>query len=252
MLTSTAQIVYFGIDRTRLRCVQEVGGYSMKRLVPVLFLTAAGAALLCHAQTNQVLSRNAVGYVRVTCPRGGLVLVRMDFESLDGSDLHAEDVFGDQLPSGTSIYAFDPSIPGYVIDNYSFLGWSTNIVFQRGKGFWIEVPDSAPSNEYQVYLMGEVPDRFTAPTSTVSVASNLSLLGYMYPSDILWTNTELAKNANMGDRLYHWDGTSYVPNTLGFLGWTDPNLVITPGMGFWFETTAAATNWIETKPYTWP
>ena len=210
------------------------------------------AASLSYAQTNQVLSRNAVGYTKITCPKGGLVLVRMDFESMDGSDLHAEDVFGDQLPMGSSIYEYDPSIPGYVIDNYGFVGWSTNIIFTRGMGFWIKVPDTAVSNEYQVYMMGEVPDRFTAPTSTTDIANGLTLVGYMYPNDIYWTNTSLAKNAAMGDTMYYWSGSNYVANSLGFAGWGDPNLVITPSMAFWFETGQPATNWIETKPYTWP
>ncbi len=210
------------------------------------------AASLSYAQTNQVLSRNAVGYTKITCPKGGLVLVRMDFESMDGGDLHAEDVFGDQLPMGTLIYHYDPSLGSYVTDNKSFAGWSTNIIFERGMGFWIEVPDTAASNEYQVYMMGEVPDRFTAPTSTVSVASGINQIGYTYPNDVYWTNTDLAKNAAMGDILYWWDGTNYQVNNLSFAGWADPNLVITPGMGFWFETSLSATNWIEGKPYTWP
>ena len=223
----------------------------MKRLVLAVIVAAAALALFCYAQTNQVLSRNAVGYVKVTCPRGGLVLVRMDFESLDGSDLHAEDVFGDQLPLGTSIYAYDPSIPGYVSDSRNPFGWSTNIVFGRGMGFWIKVPGTAASNEYEVYMLGEVPDRFSAPTSTTDIASGLTLVGYMYPSEIYWTNTTLAKNAALGDTLYYWDGSNYVANSLNPFGWGDPNLVITPGMAFWFKT-GSATNWVESKPYTWP
>jgi len=223
----------------------------MKRLVLAVIVAAAALALFCYAQTNQVLSRNAVGYVKVTCPRGGLVLVRMDFESLDGSDLHAEDVFGDQLPIGTKIYKWDPTLASYVMDNKTFAGWGTNIVFERGMGFWISVPDSAASNEYEVYMMGEVPDRFTAPTSTVNISSGLTLVGYAYPTDILWTNTTLAKQAQIGDKLYYWDGTNYVLNNKTFAGWADPNLVITPGMGFWFKTSND-TNWLESKPYTWP
>jgi len=210
------------------------------------------AASLSYAQTNQVLSRNAVGYTKITCPKGGLVLVRMDFESMDGGDLHAEDVFGDQLPMGSIIYSYDTSIPGYVSDSRTFAGWSTNIVFERGMGFWIKVPDTAASNEYQVYMMGEVPDRFTAPTSTTDIANGVTLVGYMYPNDIYWTNTTLAKNAAMGDKIYYWDGSNYVVDSLGFVGWSDPNLVITPHMGFWFKTAQPATNWVETKPYTWP
>ncbi|MFH1184547.1 MAG: hypothetical protein V1755_05850 [Chloroflexota bacterium] len=224
----------------------------MKRVGVALLLIMALAACWVFAQTNQVLSRNAVGYVRIVVPKGGLVLVRMDFEDLQGGDLRAQDVIGDQLPLGSVVYNYRPSLGAYVVDNRTVLGWSTNIIFDRGMGLWFRVPANAVSNEYVVYLMGEVPDRFTAPTSQVAVASGITQLGYMYPADILWTNTTLAKKAQLGDILYWWNGSNYVANNRTVLGWANPNLVITPAMGFWFRTTAAATNWMETRPYTWP
>ncbi|HDD25297.1 MAG TPA: hypothetical protein ENF52_07665 [Chloroflexi bacterium] len=119
-------------------------------------------------------------------------------------------------------------------------------------GFWIKVPDTAASNEYEVYMLGEVPDRFSAPTSTTDIASGSTLVGYMYPSEILWTNTHLARNAVIGDMMYYWDGTNYIANNKTFMGWSDPNLLITPDMGFWFCTSRSGTNWVEVKPYTWP
>ncbi|MBN1268809.1 MAG: hypothetical protein JXB04_04420 [Kiritimatiellae bacterium] len=224
----------------------------MKRLGVAILVITALAACIVFAQTNQVLSRNAVGYTRVVVPKGGLVLVRMDFEDLAGGDLHAADVIGDQMPMGSVVYHYDNGLGGYATDNKTVLGWSTNIIFDRGMGLWLRVPSTAVSNEYVVYLMGEVPDRFTAPTSQVAVASGITQLGYLYPADVLWTNTTLAKNSKLGDVLYWWDGSNYVANNRSVLGWANPNLVLTPSMGFWFKTTAAATNWIEDKPYTWP
>lgn len=222
----------------------------MKRVgVALLAMTALAAVVV--AQTNQVLSRNAVGYTRVVVPKGGFQMVRMDFEDLEGGDLRAADVIGDQLPVGSRVYWYDPSLATYVTDLRGAGGWTTNIIFERGRGLWLRVSSTAPSNEYVVYLMGEVPDRFTAPSSGVSIASGFTQVGYMYPADILWTNTTLAKNAKIGDRVYYWSGSNYVQVLRGPGGWSDPNLLITPAMGFWYRTTSA-TNWWETKPYTWP
>jgi len=177
----------------------------------------------------------------------------MDFESLDGSDLHAADVIGDQLPLGSVVFTYDPGIPGYLSDNKSFAGWDTNVIFDRGKGFWFQVPASAASNEYCVFLMGEVPDRFSATNTDVDVVEGINQLGYGYPAEVIWTNTDLAKQAALGDVLFTWDGTNYIPNNLGFAGWANSNLVLQPGQGFWFQKQSVGVlGWDETKPYTWP
>jgi hypothetical protein len=228
----------------------------MKRTGVLLLLAVLLAGTCVYAQTNQVLSRNAVGYVRLVCPKGKFVLARVDFEPLNSlvlpPDVHSEDVFGSQLPLGTTIYAYNNVKGSYDQDNLTFGGWDTNIVYDRGMGFWIAVPESAASNEYVAYLMGEVPDRFTAPTTVVAVAQGYTQLGYGYPAAVLWTATDLAVHADIGDTLYTFNGTNYVPNNLTFGGWDDPNMVIYPGEGFWFVTAKLATNWFEIKPFTWP
>ena len=55
----------------------------MKRMVLVM-LAVVVTGTLAFGQT-QVLSRNAVGYVKVDAERGKFGLVRLDFESMDGS-----------------------------------------------------------------------------------------------------------------------------------------------------------------------
>ena len=223
----------------------------MKKLILVAIMTAFVASL-AQAQTNQVLSRNAVGYVKLNAEKGKLLLGRTDFIPMNGSYV-ASNIFGTaQWPNGTRVLFYDTSLPGYRTDSKSFAGWSTNITFTRGKGFWFQVPTTAPSNNYDIFLMGEVPDSTTAPNTTNVVASGITQIGYPYPADVLWTNTTLARGSPNGTILYTWDGTNYIPNNKSFAGWANPNLVLTPGQGFWYRTANAATNWVEVKPYTWP
>ncbi|RKX32994.1 MAG: hypothetical protein DRP22_01375 [Verrucomicrobia bacterium] len=229
----------------------------MKRLVLAVIVAAAALALFCYAQTNQVLSRNAVGYVQVSVPSGGYALVSLNFESLDGSDLTIADVVGDQLPVGSYAHIWDRNSKVYQSELRTRGGWSpgTNVI-TRGVGFWLEVPSSAATaSEHIVYVMGEVPDSFNqGATTTISNVQGLDALAYPFPSAVVWTNTALASNALVGDYLHVWNVTSQSYNsylkTRG--GWTTPdNFTIEPGQSFWFETSGTQ-DWTEIKPYTWP
>lgn len=222
----------------------------MKKLLIVVLAVASIAAV---AFGQQVLSRNAVGYQQVTLTKGQLALLRHDFEALD-TPLAVSNVFA-SLPNGTRVSIWNATQTGYININRGLSGWGTagsNILY-RGQGMWVLVPASAPSNAYQVFMMGEVPDRFTAPSSTVSMLAGLKLAGYSYPVDIKWTNTTLARMAPSGSRISVWNGTGYSNYNRGLSGWgTSGNaLTLTPGMGFWLQW-ASATNWVEPKPYTWP
>lgn len=212
-----------------------------------IFLSVVAIAL-----GQQVLSRNAVGYQHVTLTRGQLALIRHDFERLDTS-LAVSNVFG-SLPVGTRVYLWREDQLGYISIGRGPVGWGSpgSNELMRGRGVWVQVPSTAVSNEYQLFLMGEVPDRFTAPTTTVPILPGVKLVGYSYPVDIMWTNTTIARNAPVGSRIHTWSGSGYVTYGRGPVGWgAATNLVITPGQGFWVQW-ASGTNWTEPKPYTWP
>lgn len=223
----------------------------MKKILSVVFAVMLVGLMAFGQTTTPVLSRNAVGYVKVIAERGKLVLGRVDFLPLDGSAV-ASNVFGNQLPNGTQILSYDPSIAAYRIDSKSFAGWSTNINFATGKGFWVKIPLTAASNAYDVFFMGEVPSSSTAPTTTLQIAQGVTQLGFPYPTEVVWTNTALAKAAKRGDQMITWDGTNYVINSLSFAGWAFPNMILTPAQGFWYKTQTPATNWQVAKPYVWP
>jgi len=148
----------------------------------------AGAVLAA----DPVTSVNIVGYQTINCPKGQLVMVSTAFKSLDGSPLTSAIVFSNQVPNGTSIYAYDSLSSSYKIDNRSVGEWGTNIVYDGRMGFFIKVSPSAASNSYNVVMSGEVP---MDAAITNSVYPALNMMGYPYTASVLWTNTPLAKMA---------------------------------------------------------
>ncbi|MCP5489142.1 MAG: hypothetical protein H7A43_10910 [Verrucomicrobia bacterium] len=224
--------------------------------VTLALVGLAFAGSCAFAQTNQVLSRNAVGYVKVEVDKGELALVRMDFENLQGVDNTVTNLIGDQLPSGSSVLLWDKVAQQYTAENKIRSGWSpgTNVI-TRGTSMFLKPSATAASNTYTVFLMGEVPDRFTAPTTTVLGVTGLNPLGFPYPVQVAWTNTGLAKNSVSGDSLLVWDQNiqNYVAYNRTRSGWgAGETLVLQPGQGFWFRNVTSTQDWSEVKPYTWP
>ena len=228
----------------------------MKRIALVVLLALVGS--IAYGQT-QVLSRNAVGYVKILGEKGKLTLGRSDFEAMDSAGgIQVSNMFGNQLPDNTTLYLWDRGAAAYkTIAKVPRSGWAAagTTRVARGGGFWIRVPSGAASNEYPVYIMGEVPDRLTAPTTTVTGLSGLNMLGFPYPVQGLWTNTDIAIKAPVNSILYLWDQSNQAYQTHAKVprsGWsTATNLVLYPGQGFWLRNTGTF-DWAESKPYTWP
>ncbi len=225
----------------------------MKKIV-VAMLGVATAATMAFGQTNQVLSRNAVGYIKLNIDKGDFAMIQNPFINLAGSDYTVTNLFGDQLPSGSSVFIWDEAGQTYVSENKGFGGWfpGTNVL-DPGNGFFLTIGAAAPSNNYSIFMMGEVPDRFTQPTGTVPYVNGFSMVGYPFPVTTEVTNTTLAANLPSGSTVFLWDqaGQTYVSENKGFGGWFPGTNVLNPGAAFFLSTTVS-TNWVEPKPYTWP
>ena len=78
---------------------EQEGESKMKKTIIALAVIALVAPL---AFGQEVLSRNAVGYVKVTAPKGKFTLVSMDFVDMGGGKT-ASDILGDQLPAGSTV-----------------------------------------------------------------------------------------------------------------------------------------------------
>lgn len=222
-----------------------------------LALGLAVLATATFAQTNQVLSRNAVGYQRVSVPASNRIeLVRLDFSPLQSS-ITVSNMLGNQLPDGARIYLWNKSIQGYNILTKNRGAWpqGTTIV-GRSQAFFLSGPTNFGNTNYPVYLLGEVPDKFTAPTTTVSgLGPGLDFTGYGYPVTMPWSNVALLGVMSNGSRIALWNtqiqGYDIYTKNRG----TWPSGLLTnflrAGQGFWTQTTQSMP-WVESKPYTWP
>ena len=227
----------------------------MKRILAAMGIALVGVTV--SAQTNQVLSRNAVGYQRIDLPSSGFELVCNQFNQLDGSP----SVLSNVLPAAsnnTQVILWDQVAQQYVTITRTKGAWGTagsggtNPV-DRTKGFFLRGPAGVSQT---VYIMGEVPDRLTA-TQTVSYAiQGFNALGIGYPVSMAWTNTTLAQSLPNNDQIIIWSSavTNYLTYTKSKNQWNDgTNLVLRAGQGFYIRKNSTGTNtWTQVKPYTWP
>lgn len=251
----------------------------MKRVcvfLAVVLLTGSMAL----GQVTQVVSRNAVGYVKVEVKGNGFFMGAIPFYEVgdDGEHTVAE-IFGDQLVGGfipalsDNVLKFDPVAGSYVTFWKTTGGqWrqapeivETTNTLAPGEAFWIA---NRQSSNQTVFLMGEVPDKFTVATSTqtVNIIEGFQFVSYSFPTEIAITNLSLDTDAQRGfipalsDNILTWNGTNYVTYWLPTSGdWRKaPELVATtdtllPGQGAWYNRrNAAPIIWKEEKPYAWP
>jgi hypothetical protein len=232
----------------------------MKRIIAAA-LVAGLAVAAAQAQTNQVLSRNAVGYERITVPTrdGGYRLVRLDFIGL-GGDVTVSNMLGTQLPDGSQAVFYNEASQGYQVYGKNTRGWGVGntAVVDTAQGFFLSGPTSAVPTNYQVYLMGEVPDRFTQPSNYIpsvgGPATPFRLSGYPFPVALQWTNVQLMNQLPANSQIVTFDGATYsVAAKHPTRGWPAPLMTnyLQVGQGFFIKTTTTVS-WTETKPYTWP
>lgn len=202
-----------------------------------------------QADPPSPVGSNMAGYFKVEVPRGKRQLVHVPFNSMDHQPRYAEELIGEQVPVGTQLHVFSPD-EGSVADERSVDGWPDNIPFELGSSFWIHIPESAENERYTIYITGEIPET----TVVTEAKSGPNLLGYSYPANMLWTNTVMATQAELGDRLPLWsvEKQLFETHTKTQTGWGDAKfLVIKVGEGFWLESKKAQLI-EERNPYEFP
>jgi len=232
-----------------------------KTLVAVLGI--AMLAPMTWAQTN-VLSQNAVGYVKITVPgNGGLFLARYDFESIDGSPQAVSQVVGEGIPVGTRVHKWDRStVPnGYTTSTFEFdlfaggNKWNPDQTIERGDVFWVQTAAGEAAEE--IYLLGEVPGANNGSETTL-LSPATAFLGFPYPANTTLGGSAVGTVAPEGTAFYSWTGAAWSSANVkefdlfaGEVKWTDPDVIIPPGAGF-FIVAGADFDATEVKPYAWP
>lgn len=235
-------------------------------------------ATLGMAQTNEVTSVNVVGYYKATlAPSGGLTLLAVNLDAIDPTNQNLYGIFSTQLragslpTSGDRVYKFNPTTSQYSIyarkssdglyhDTANWSGAATNPAIASGEAFWVRSASTATN--YDVIVMGEVVSVLTQQTAIVT---GFQLAGYPFSSDVALNETLIKDTGRKStlpsnaDRIYLWNGTTYViyglwtnglwyPTT-AFGGANPPATnVITLGSGFWYNAKTNMT-WTETNKY---
>lgn len=213
----------------------------------IALVALAFAAFTAQAQTT---SANIVGYSK-TSHAIGYTISAMQF---DGGENGPTAVYGDQLPAGSKIYAWDGS--SYSIATYGNVfvpgqglvtKWNSEPSLAAGSSYWVETASAVDS-----IVSGSVN---TAASVTNNIAAGYSLVSYPYPVERTIADLELSPTA--GDKVYIWDGSGYSIVTYGNVfvpgqglvtQWNNPTAVVGVGQGFWYETSTPQT-WVVNKPF---
>jgi len=126
----------------------------MKKILLASALVLAIAVSAAVAQ--EVLSQNAVGYIKVNLPAGKFVSVAQPLNNMG----KAENKFGEtsvaqEAPVGTYVFFWSPEGQGWSGGGKSLKGWQagqSNKVIAAGEGFFLKSPVAA-----EVTITGEVP-----------------------------------------------------------------------------------------------
>ena len=227
----------------------------MKKLMSLVALAVVASVVAASAQ--EVLSANAVGYVKRAIPAGKLQIVSVPFENIaseDGTYKFGETQIANDLPQGSSVMFWDDANQGWSGGAKGAKGWSAgqaNHVLVPGEGFFVRNNSSA---DLEVTAAGEVPSDGSL-SRAYNGGSALSIVASPYPVDVTFGETEIASQLPQGSSVMFWDvdKQGWSGGAKGAKGWSagQANKVISAGEGF-FIRAASEDAWSAVKPYTWP
>ena len=227
----------------------------MKKLMSLVALAVVGSVVAASAQ--EVLSANAVGYVKRTVPAGKLQIVSIPFDNIaseDGSYKFGETQIANDLPQGSRVMFWDDASQGWSGGSKSAKGWSAgeaNHVIVPGEAFFVL---NNTSGDLDVTAAGEVPSDEKIPRA-FNGGTALSIVAAPYPVDVRFGDTEIAQQLPQGSRVMFWDDVAqgWSGGSKSAKGWSagEANHVVVAGEGF-FVRTDAEGSWEAVKPYTWP
>ena len=228
----------------------------MKKTLWIVMAAALIAAVAATAQT-EVLSQNAVGYIKKTLPAGGqFVAMSIPLDSMTGTDIvFGETSVADEAPVGTFVYFWDTLLQTWQAGQKSGKGWggAANRVLVPGEGFLMQ-GDPTAMDDVDVTITGEVPADAMLSRG-IPGSDNFGSLANPYPVDFTFGTSALASNAPIGSFVYFWDAIqqTWQAGQKSGKGWGGAgNREVQAGEGFLLQAPGGAMTWEAEKPYTWP
>lgn len=197
----------------------------------LILTTAALGVASSLGATAQVYSVNAVGYINVTIPAGGLKIVA---NQLNTGGNTANEVLPN-APDGTFLYKYSVE-DGYVPIQRIFGEWTPNETLAPGEAFFVAAP--AGDTDLTLTFVGEVPQG----QLEVELNEGLNLVSSPVPQAGGVTE-DLGYPAEEGDFVYQWDveNQAYVPIQYIFGEWSPSEPQIAVGEGFFISRGEAGT-----------
>ncbi|HOU59865.1 MAG TPA: hypothetical protein PK572_08975 [Kiritimatiellia bacterium] len=214
------------------------------------------------AQELEVLSVNALGYIKKTLPPGGkMICLNLPLDSMsEASNVFGRTSVAQELPNGSEVSFWNEDKQQWSTGKKSNKGvWldaQSNRVIRVGEGFFVKSPTNSVA-PIELTIAGEVPSAGTS-TRNVSGISRLDVVGNPYPTSFKFGDSDLAKNAANGSEVSFWneDKQQWSTGKKSNKGvWLDAqsNYVVKATEGFFLKTSnATAWVWTNAKPYTWP
>jgi hypothetical protein len=216
----------------------------------VLVGLAALAAGAFTATAQNVYSLNVVGYINLPLVPGfNLVANQLDADGT-GTNNTVAGVIGTNIPAGTIVYTWDPSVANYNLALYGVIKGVTKWdagganAFNPGQGAWVSIP--AGSANTTVTTVGQVMQG-SLVNNQIPALGGFALLGNVVPVSGLLQH-DLNYSPKIGDLVYKWDPAiqNYDLRVYGIIKgvekW-DNEPTINVGEGFWLTTTNHNSTW---------
>jgi hypothetical protein len=236
----------------------------MKKTLWIAMVGALVASVVA-ASAQEVLSANAVGYIKKTLPaEGKLVAMSIPLDSMTEADI----VFGrtsvaNEAPPGTWVYFWDETAQIWSGGAKSAAGggrWAaaqSNHVCLPGEGFFMKgaLTNAGPVD---ITITGEVPADASLARALPG-GLRLGTVANPFPVDFKFGESTLALDAAPGTWVYFWDETAQIwsggaKSAAGGGRWAaaQSNRVVLAGESFFMKDIGTNTVWTNARPYTWP
>ena len=233
----------------------------MKKTLWIAIVGALAASVVA-ASAQEVLSANAVGYIKKTLPADAkFIMVTVPLNSMtESSNLFGRTSIAQEAPQGSTVYFWNSALQQWDPGNKGIKGWAaaqSNRVVVAGEGFFLKGSNAAPAN-VDVTISGEVPDNPIGEPIVRAIPGSgaFGTLANAYPVDFKFGESEVAKNATSNSVVYFWNESlqQWDPGNKGIKGWAaaQSNRIVQAGEGFFLKESGTVTTWTNIKPYTWP
>lgn len=211
------------------------------------------------ASAQEVLSANAVGYIKKELPPSNkLITVSIPLFNMTMT----ENVFSNlslssEVPLLSEVYFWNPVSQRWDGGAKSGKGWPAGVVTQivtSGEFFFLKGPPGA-TDPTEFTITGEVP----TDNNLARAMPGTNALGSManpYPTDFVFGDSSLSSNATLLSEVSFWnvDEQRWVGGAKSGKGWpaTVTTQVVIATEGFFMKEAGTVYNWTNSKPYTWP